>query len=551
MLRTSLVSLVLGGSLVSIPVAAQETPPETAPEAAPTAQPPTPPAAAGGYGTKAEADQPGGWHTEIGGYFRAPMSLGISSRPSPDSTSLATDPADPTYGKLIGPKQTQIAYGPNRVLDFNYYSFAYTRLQESDWAEFFIHAKKKHVDAAVGWMGYWFDAVGFRNYDAAWAPGLAYVSLDSDFKLGEHNSNVAFTAGAWWPRFGYFEKYDTYTLGRFRQMGGQLKLDVPQFLNPDLRLVVTGGFGTNRDGSFNTGAPAFYGSQTSIDLLTYINFQFIFSNILDASVHYNTMWTADPNKWPQANVTPKSFSAAQQAHLTVLGGEVHLRLPKLGHIWISPSLISVRNGWALDNGGTEVMHSLGGAGIAGNYMGFVGNVDADIGSGTMYNLGFLYENSVSNIQGKARGSLPDVTFSVFGLSANSRLDLPTPPATIPVASIPQKSINQFKWGADATLQYLTWLGFMLRFDYINYDIDHPGFVFLAVTPRVIVSSHFLSTERIYLQYTRYKYGDKMTLGGNWPWQQPLVAGTNVLQQGAYQGTTPDENVIKLQADIAF
>ena len=43
----------------------------------------------------------------------------------------------------------------------------------------------------------------------------------------------------------------------------------------------------------------------------------------------------------------------------------------------------------------------------------------------------------------------------------------------------------------------------------------------------------------------------MTLGGNWPWQQPLVAGTNVLQQGAYQGTTPDENVIKLQADIAF
>jgi hypothetical protein len=32
---------------------------------------------------------------------------------------------------------------------------------------------------------------------------------------------------------------------------------------------------------------------------------------------------------------------------------------------------------------------------------------------------------------------------------------------------------------------------------------------------------------------------------------PLVAGSNVLQQGPYSGMTPDENVVKLQADIAF
>ncbi len=69
-------------------------------------------------------------------------------------------------------------------------------------------------------MGYWFQSVGFRNYDAAWAPGLAYVALDTDLGDGDLKPNIAFTAGAWWPSFGYFEKYDTYTLGRFRQLGG-------------------------------------------------------------------------------------------------------------------------------------------------------------------------------------------------------------------------------------------------------------------------------------------------------------------------------------------
>ncbi len=548
MLRKSLVSLVLGGSLVSIPVAAQEPAAESTPEAPPaTAQPTPPPLAAAPSEVKSEADQPGGWHTEIGGYFRAPMALGISSRPNPDT--LDQDPNSPTLGKLTGPNHTQVSYGPNRVMDWNYYSFAYTRLQEQDWAEFFIHAKKKHVDAAVGWMGYWFGGVGFRNYDAAWAPGLAYVALDSDFQVAGYNPNIAFTAGAWWPRFGYFEKYDTYTLGRFRQMGGQLKLTVP--INPDVTPIITTGFGTNRDGSFNTGAPAFYGSVTSIDLLWYLNAQIKFNNILDASFHYNTMWTADPNKWNQSMVSGKSFTAAQQAHLTVIGAEAHVRLPRIGHIWVSPSFISVRNGWALDNGGTEVMHSLGGAGVAGNYLGFVGNTDVDNGSGSMFNVGFLYENSLSNARGKAPGALPDVMFSVFGLYADANLNLPTPPMGTPTTGIPPHNIKQFKWGADATLQYLTWLGFMLRFDTVNYDLDQPGLVFLAVTPRVIVTSHFLSTERIYLQYSRYKYGDKMTLAGTRPWLQPIVAGSNVLQQGAYQGATPDENVIKLQAEIAF
>ncbi len=134
-------------------------------------------------------------------------------------------------------------------MDWSYYSFAYTRLQEQDWAEVTFHEKKKHVDAAVGWMGYWFAATGFRNPDAAAVPGIAYLTLDTDFEVAGVKPNLAFQMGAWWPAYGYFEKYDTYTLGRFRQIGEELRLTVP--VNPDLTATLVEGFGTGRDGSFD------------------------------------------------------------------------------------------------------------------------------------------------------------------------------------------------------------------------------------------------------------------------------------------------------------
>ena len=43
----------------------------------------------------------------------------------------------------------------------------------------------------------------------------------------------------------------------------------------------------------------------------------------------------------------------------------------------------------------------------------------------------------------------------------------------------------------------------------------------------------------------------MVLAGLWPWNTPLVAGNDILQNGPYAQKKPDEDVVKLQADIAF
>jgi hypothetical protein len=499
--------------------------PESTPTGAPSPEPADP--------SPAEAAKPrlgpGGFDIFVTGYFRAPMTVGVSTRP---------DPGDPN-----GPTRTQISYGPNRTIDSNYYSFAYTRLQEQDWAELFFHAKKKHVEAVVGWMGYWFAAAGFRNYDAAWLPAMAYLTLDTDFRVGELKPNIALTAGAFWPAYGFHEKYDTYTLGRFRQMGEQLKLTVP--VTPDLKLTVEQGFGTARNGAFDVLSPAPYQATVGMDLLHYENVKVAYKDYGHVALHFNHQWTRDPFL-TQSGSPGQSYPDAREAKFTTIGGELDVRVPRAGRLWISPSYTRVKNGWALAEGGTELMHGVGAAGFATNYLAWNANSDNSTGTGSTFNLGFLYENKLSNLLGKEPGSvMPEVTLSAFGLFIDSQMDLPS------TTQMPVDQLTQMKYGADLTVQPLNWLGATLRWDEVNYNLDESGFVFSAITGRITFSSNFLSTESIFLQYSRYHYGDHMVIAGQWPWSQDMMPGNHITQGGPYGGKKPDMDVIKLQANVTF
>jgi hypothetical protein len=186
-------------------------------------------------------------------------------------------------------------------------------------------------------------------------------------------------------------------------------------------------------------------------------------------------------------------------------------------------------------------------------MAWTGSPTDSTGTGTMTAFGFMYENTLSEALGKPRGSmLPDLAFSIFGLYAGASLDLPAGSGIKAADGTLQNKITQFKWGADLTAQLAEWVAFMLRGDVINYDLNHNGYIMAGVTARVQFASHFLSSERVYVQYTRYIYGDNMVLNAVWPWGQSLVQGSSVIQQApAYSGKKPDENVVKLQSEIAF
>ncbi len=553
LLRRSWSLLVL--SAIASPAFAQSTPNDTAADVEPNAQqdepaPPAQPASEAASSLtstskpvaptasatpveappapEAEEAPKSRWELGFKGYFRAPMALAISTRPNPDN--------------LTGKPQLQISYGPNRTVDANYYSFGYTRLQEQDWVELFVTAKSKHVAATLGWMGYWFASSGFRNYDAAWLPGIAYLTIDTDFDVGGIKPNIALSGGSWWPNFGRHEKYDTFTLGQFRQMGEQVKLTVP--FNDRVSASVVQGFGTGRDGSFSILAPPPYQAKVGLNLIHYAHLQLSYGKLFDIGFHHNLQWTRDPNLLLQTS-EGKSYTNAHEAKLMTIGAEAKLSLPYAGSLWLSPSLVQVKNGWALGEAGVEVVHSLSPEAVAGNYFGWSGSPANSTGTGKLVNLGFIYENSLANVLQAPPSSVPRVTGSAFGLLVDSHLDLPAGSA------ITLNRITHFKWGADLEYNPWSWAGLMARWDTVNYDMNHSGYIFSAITARLSFYSHFASGERIYLQYSRYRYGDNMVLAGRWPWGIPLVAGSDIIQGGPYAGSKPDMDVVKLQADLHF
>jgi len=565
-LLTLSVSLVSMASFTAVALATAEaaaaTPDEA--ESPPMAQEPTSPAPplqaeAGSTAPlrasvgdqRVEATDSGtvdGWKTEIHGYFRAPMTLSLSSRPNPDEVNRIDSSSKQKIPN--GPNHLQVSYGPNRIVDWSYYSFAYTGVQEQDWAELFIHQKMKNLDAVVGWLGYWYGAAGYRNPDASWLPGMAYVTMDEDFKLGAIKANGTLTMGAFWPQFGHVEKYDTYTLGRFRMLGEQATITLP--LSEDLSVKVYQGFGTNRDGAYNYDMQKnpLYSGKTGVDLIAFGHVQLTYKNVFDLGLHGNYTFTRDPRLTADASISDgKSYSEAAKAHVAVVGAELKLRIPNLGRLWLSPSYISVRNGWALaGGGGIEVMHSQNGFGLAQNYLAWTNDAKASTGSGPMMNLGLLYELALSDWL-PARG-LPEMKLSVFGLATKAKLELPKVQAGT-LALINQDHITQIKYGADFAIFPKSWYSFMVRADQVVYNMDHAGYIFASFAGRFSLFS-YLQRASIYLQYTHYIYGNRMVLGGTWPWKTNLVAGGTEIQAiGVYSQAKPDEDVVTLQGQVKF
>ena len=501
---------------------------------------------AGSSVTKAPAEEAGwlaGWKPGFSGYFRAPLGIAIANRLDPGNA--------PNH-----PSGTQLSFAPDHAVDGNFNSFAFTRVQETDWAEVYIHAQRKHVDGAVGWGGYWFQSVGYQRPFAQWMPGFAWIRLDGDFQLPSAlrwlglgflagvTPNAAVQVGAFWPTFGYFPAYDTYMMGRIRQIGERIDLKVP--VTPNLKVTLTHGLGGNRNGFASVGTVPVVGisntdTTTALDLLTYANLAVDYRDNVHVGLHWNMSWTTDPGNNAGLPIGA-TFQDVRDAYLTVTAAELKLNYPRAGLLWLSPTYVQIKNGWALDPlGGVEVLHSQSGL-FGANFMGMgdPATVTESTGSGSTFALGGMYANTLGGMMGRGFGTkLPDLRLDVFGLLAMSRRDLP------PTSKNTQKELNQFKWGTSLTLQTLTWLALMLRYDQVYdanpqiHDLQLPGNPandFSMLTARLIVMSHFLSGEMVYIQYTRYFLGDAYrTTDGS----------------ALYQDSNPAENVVAVEATMSW
>jgi hypothetical protein len=511
---------------------------------------PVPKAAAEEAGSpvpKAAAEEAGwnGWRPDFSGYFRAPLAIAIANHLDPGNAPNK-------------PSGTQLSFAPDHAVDGNFNSFAFTRVQETDWAEVYIHARKKHVDGAVGWGGYWFQSAGYQRPFAQWMPGFAWIRLDGDFQLPSWlrwlglgflagvPANAAVQVGAFWPTFGYFPAYDTYTMGRIRQIGERIDLRVD--VTPNWKVTLTQGVGGNRNGFASVGTVPVVGisnkdTTTALDLLTYANLAIDYRDNVHVGLHWNRSWTTDPgNDAGLPTAGGATFQDVRDAYLQVTAAEVKLNYPRAGLVWLSPTYVQIKNGWALDPlGGVEVLHSQSGL-FGANFMGYEGTVTNSTGSGSTFAVGGMYQNTLGGVMGRAFGTeLPDLRLDVFGLLARSKRDLPS-------GSNLQKDLNQLKWGASLTGQTLSWLALMLRFDRVNnaspkiVDLNIPGNDFSMLTARLIVMSHFSSGEMVYIQYTRYFLGDAYrTTAGAADYQFPSNPHVGY----------PAENVVAISATMSW
>jgi len=455
--------------------------------------------------TAEETDEPfyKNWKTEWHGYVRAPAGFSISRRPDP-----GTD----------GDDNIQSTYLGNHIIDNNYGSFAFTRLQETEWAEIRLTASHDHIAATVALMGWWYQFVGAGNPNGSVSPGLAFLTLDTDFNLGSIRPNIALTMGAFLKVFSGFGIYDTYMIQRSHLMGEQVELTLP--ISDGFKLTLTQGFGLSKNGLFAT--PAWNGDDgdntndtTAAGLSHYLAAVMNIGGKVDLGVYYNSSWTNDPSHI-EAGATTAAFEDVRDARMRVIGADVHLRMPRFGHLWAVFSHIGVTNGGFLSEG-IEVMHSSGGAGIAGNYLGM-----STTGSGAMNNFAWQYENSVQNLLGNPTGTaFPDLTFETFGMMALVKGE--------DVPDDVEDSLTQVKGGGDVAFWPTSWVALMLRYDAVNLDDDRK---FKVITPRLIFTSHFLSTEQLWFQISKYIYSDQ-------------IADNYSLADG------PDATVFKMQAVMEF
>ena len=429
----------------------------------------------------------------MSGYFRAPLRVGVR--------------------KVKG----ETDYHSPWLADGGYGSFNYTRIQESDWAELFLSMGTPRVTATVGLMA-WLFSGSQSNTDATRPGQLGIAHAYLTFRVPEpfgRDSALEVRAGTFWDRYGYLGKYDTYMFGRLHQMGEHLKATLKV---GELDVELVHGLGTYRENNLaraEGGGPA-----RGFTLLHQVTGSIAYRHAFKLAGYYIDSWTKDA----------RSDIGHKNNGLTVAGADLTLSGSFLGTLYVAATRVRAERA-AQVAPAIEVLHSFGGAGIMANYLG----PDSG-GTGTVWSVGAQYDYSLARL-GRALRGLPDdspvtrdVVLGLFGLYAH----VDSKQAAIgPVGD----GVDKMKIGTDVTFDPLSWLALSARYDWVSEQLDDSGLSFRAISPRITFRSQWLAKEQLYVQYSRYFYGDDV---------RAPAGDTAPLHVGA-----PDEHVVKLQAQIGL
>lgn len=307
---------------------------------------------------------------------------------------------------------------------------------------------------------------------------------------------------------------------------------------------------------------------------------------------------------------PSALMGLPDGKLDVYGMDARFELNAFGYFYAGFSHIEAKKAISVAPA-IEVLHSFGGGqfqlGVTDNYFGpsCIGGPDpvtglntnainpyraaasktprsvlanCSLGDGSVNTILAQYDFSVQNfIQQfsggqKFWGEGQDFSFSLYGMLNKVSSDVER-----------YDGITKLKYGTDLRFQALPWLTIATRYDRVQPHSDIPEQSFSILSPRLVFQSKWVTREELSLQYSRYIYNQRTCeapfnpayntsgAGGPDPYaatyndgqlecvQPPAAAAasdtfgsTYENQAVGYRGaptTTPDENVIKIEANM--
>ncbi|MBI5537657.1 MAG: hypothetical protein HY898_33345 [Deltaproteobacteria bacterium] len=433
------------------------------------------------------------------GYFRAPMRFSRVHRAAGTTTS----------------EEGEYNYRTPFLVDDDYYKsgFLYLPINERAWNETYLSVGNERMTATVGLASTQFSDAETPTIDKQF--GIAQGWLTYRYKIVE-GLGLRVKGGAFWDRFGYLPKYDTYIFGRTHQVGGQARLE---FQTGPFTFWVLDGVGTHGED---------IASKHGLTMVHYAHGGVSYDRTVEVGVYYLNASTKDK----------RQFQDITDSDMTVLGVDARVST-LLGKGYVAYSSIDANRVLYLSPA-LEVMHSYGRR-IMDNYLGTDAKTNG--GMGFLKNLAFQYDFSVANLYRglmKTKASpLPwggDITASVFGMLTKVQSDQPTDWSTTDtIRDTRRDGVSKWKWGTEGGWRATEWAGIFLRYDHVVPDQDDSATTFRVISPRIALFTHFLTQEMIFVQFSRY-------------WYKQAVQ----LRQGEIQGERyPDEKVFKLQAQITY
>lgn len=472
------------------------------------------------------------WKTDFHGYIRVPFRVGMGVRPSPKVNTTESSESDFT---TLAPGQSKTTFHAPIIPDGQYLSWQSTSHNRSDWAELFFGIGNSWAKATVGLQGYNFTDSSYSDPMTQYGIGQAFVTLTPD--LGYENMRMSLKVGAYQDKYGAAGKYDageydTYLFGRTHVIGETLRAEYD--LSPSWLLWLEEGVGGKRPDpkSFNN---------SRFTMLAHGHAGLKSGRDLEFTAHMLYSWAQEEDR--PYNISKEntryadSIVNAPDGNMWSTGIDARVDLGPWGYFYGGYSHVGAKNALVVGRA-LEVIHASGGGeyqlGIVGNYFGpacraaitadqprngmLAGPGDVPFpqgcsaGTGSVDTLLGQYEFSLTNFmqmsqEGGQRfwGDGPDLKVVLYGMLNKVKSDYRPPDPTVWGKT---DGNLKLKYGTDIQWHATPAVTAALRFDRLQPNSDIPEQSFMILSPRITLTSTWLTREQLTFQYSRYIYNQR-------------------------------------------